>query len=191
MATLGQVILSQALSHADARWREFEGAVREHSRHVYRVAYAVLRNHHDAEDAVQETFLRFLRQERMWAEIRDLRAWLGRTAWRVAVDRRRKATLVSLEEAAGAVEALRTSGASVEDLAAREETLALLERLIASLPRDLRDPLTLSTVEEMTSREIGEILRIPEGSVRQRLARAREMLREKLAALVELPHGRS
>ena len=64
MAAIGQVILIEALLTEEAKDREFEAAVREHARYVYRVAQAVLRNHHDAEDAVQETFLRFLRQER-------------------------------------------------------------------------------------------------------------------------------
>jgi RNA polymerase sigma-70 factor (ECF subfamily) len=190
MAAIGQVILSQALLSADARDREFEAAVRDHARHVYRVAQAVLRNHHDAEDAVQETFLRFLRQEKNWAGIRNPRAWLGRTAWRVALDRRRQVVAVSMDEAADVVETLRAAGASAEEVASQSQTLALVERLISSLPRELRDPLTLSTVEELTSAEIGEVLGIPEGSVRERVSRARTMLSEKLAGLMEKNRGR-
>jgi len=190
MAAMGQVVLSRALLSADAKDREFEAAVREHSRHVYRVAQAVLRNHHDAEDAVQETFLRLLHQQRNWAGIRNPRAWLARTAWRVALDRRRQTAAVSLEEAAEAVETLRAAGASAEEVAAHSQTLALVERLIATLPKELRDPLTLSTIKEMTSAEIGEVLGIPEGSVRERVSRARSVLGEKLAGLMEKNHGR-
>ncbi len=80
----GQVILGEPLSIADAAGDEFEVAVHAHARWVYQVAYSVLRNHHDAEDAAQETFLRFLKCQKRWAEIRDPRAWLARTAWRVA-----------------------------------------------------------------------------------------------------------
>jgi RNA polymerase sigma-70 factor (ECF subfamily) len=68
--------------------------------------------------------------------------------------------------------------------------MALLDRLIATLPRDLRDPLTLSMAEEMTSVEIAGILEIPESSVRVRLMRARELLREKLVTLLEKKHAR-
>jgi RNA polymerase sigma-70 factor (ECF subfamily) len=96
MAAMEQVILSEALLTADAKDREFEAMVREHSGHVYRVAQAVLRNHHDAEDAVQDTFMRWLRQKGSWAGIRNPRAWLGKTAWYVAVDRRRQVATVSL-----------------------------------------------------------------------------------------------
>jgi RNA polymerase sigma-70 factor (ECF subfamily) len=190
MAAIGQVILSQALLSANAKDREFEAAVREHARYVYRVAQAVLRNHHDAEDSVQETFLRFLRQQGNWAGIRNPRAWLAWTAWRLAVDRRRQLVVVSMEEAADVVQTLRAAGASAEEAAAQAQTLALVERLISSLPKDLRDPLTLSTLEELTSAEIGEVLGIPEGSVRERVSRARTMLSEKLAGLLEKNRGR-
>ncbi len=190
MAAMGQVILSQVLLGVDAQDRDFEAAVHEHSRYVYRVAMATLRNHHDAEDAVQETFLRLLRQRKCWAEIRNVRAWLARTAWRVAIDRKRHPAAVSLEDAAGVIDTLRASGASAEEIASHSQILAMVERLIASLPRELRDPLTLSTVEEMTSAEIGEILGIPEGSVRERVSRARSILNGKLAGLMEKSHGR-
>jgi len=180
-----QLILGEAVLTTDENELDFQAFVHDHARHIFRVAYAVLRNHHDAEDAVQEAFLRFLRLGRKWAEVRNPRAWLSRTVWRVAVDRRRKTEPVSMEEVAGAIETLRAQGASVEELAARGETLELVERLAASLPRQLRDPLVLSTVEEMTSAEIGEVLGLPEGSVRRRVAQARAMLHEKLAGWLE------
>jgi RNA polymerase sigma-70 factor (ECF subfamily) len=190
MAVMEQVILNKALLSAEARDREFEAIVREHAGHVYRVAQSVLRNHHDAEDAVQETFMRYLGEERGWAGILNPRAWLGKTAWRVALDRRRKTEAVSLEEAANVVASLRASGASAEEIAAQSQMLAMVEQLMASLPKDLREPLTLSTVQELTSAEIGEVLGIPEGSVRERVSRARTLLSQKLAGLLEKNHGR-
>ena len=103
MAAMEQVILSKALLSAETRDRDFESIVREHAGHVYRVAQSVLRNHHDAEDAVQETFMRYLREEQNWAGILNPRAWLAKTAWHVALDRRRKPVPVSLEDAADVV----------------------------------------------------------------------------------------
>jgi len=67
---------------------------------------------------------------------------------------------------------------------------ALLDRLIDSLPEELRNPLALSLVEELTSPEIAAILGIPEGSVRQRMWQARQILKEKLSVLLEGKHGR-
>ena len=190
MVVSEQIVLSEPISIADAAGDEFEAAVRAHARHVYRVAYSVLRNHHDAEDAAQETFLRFLRQRKRWAEIREPRAWLARTAWRVALDRRRRDPEVALDEAAEKVMQLRAQGKNAEEVAAQSEMRALLDHLIAALPRELREALALSTVEEMTSAEIAAVLEIPEGSVRTRLMRARELLREKLAAVLERKHER-
>lgn len=67
-----------------------EAAVREHARLVYRIAYSVSRNHHDAEDATQETFLRILRYRRKLQGIDDPKMWIARIAWRVAVGQEKK-----------------------------------------------------------------------------------------------------
>lgn len=189
MVVSGQVSLSEPIAKADAAGDEFEGIVRDNARFVYKVVYSVLRNHHDAEDAAQETFLRFLRNRKKWAEIRDRRAWLARTAWRVALDRRRPSPEIALDDMAEAMLELRDRGAGADEIAATEQMAALLGRLIASLPQDLRDAMTLSTVEELTSVEMAEVLGIPEGSVRTRLFRAREILREKLSNLLERKRG--
>ena len=89
MVDPGQAVWSERATIVEAAQDELEAAVREHGRTVYRVAFAALRNHHDAEDAAQETFLRFWRTRKRWSEIRDRRAWLARTAWRVALDHRK------------------------------------------------------------------------------------------------------
>lgn len=190
MIDVGQVILSESVSRSEAAGDEFETTVREEARLVYKVAYSVLHNHQDAEDAAQETFLRFLRHRNRWAEIRDRRAWLAAVAWRVALDRRRLPAEIALDDAADAVSKMRAKGAAADEIASSREMLALLERLIASLPRDLREALILSTTEDLTSAEIGEVLGIPEGSVRARLMRGREILRQKLAAVLEPKHAR-
>jgi RNA polymerase sigma-70 factor (ECF subfamily) len=190
MIDAGQVILSESVSTAEAGRDELEATVREEARLVYKIAYSVLRNHHDAEDVAQETFLRFLRQRKRLAEIRDRRAWLATVAWRVALDRKRMPAEVTLEDAAEAVSKLRANGAPVDEIAASRQMMSLLERLVGSLPRDLREALILSTTEELTSAGISQMLGIPEGSVRTRLLRARGILREKLAALLEPKHAR-
>jgi RNA polymerase sigma-70 factor, ECF subfamily len=183
-----QAILSEAPPIADTVDAAVEEAVREHSRTVYRIAFSVLRNQHDAEDATQETFVRLLRhgkQQRL-ASVRHLRAWLARVVWRVALDRRKAVPEVSLHEAAEAVSSLRANGAGADEIAASEQMKLLLGRLIEGLPRPLRDTLNLSLSEELSSPEIAAVLGIPEGSVRERLWRARRMLKEKLLAVQEV-----
>jgi len=70
---------------------EFASLVERHWRFVFRVVYAVLLNRADAEDAVQETFLKLYRN-RGWRQVENERAFLARAAWRVAVDRRPRVT---------------------------------------------------------------------------------------------------
>jgi len=168
-----------------------ETAVREHARLVYRVAYSVLRNHHDAEDATQEVFVRVLRNRSKLEAVKDLKAWLARIAWRVAVDRRRKADEISLHDAEmdSAVSQLRSQLTSAEEFSLGQEMTALLESLISALPAQLRDVLRLSSVQDLTPAEIAEVLTISESSVRSRMFRARKILKEKLAVLLEGKHG--
>src|SRR4051812_16262811 len=95
MSCAGQVTLSEAAAMAETT-RDVESIVRTHARLVFRVAYSVLRNREDAEDAVQETYIRLMRQD--VSKIDDPRLWLARVAWRVAVDRVRKHSHASLDE---------------------------------------------------------------------------------------------
>jgi RNA polymerase sigma-70 factor (ECF subfamily) len=181
-------IVEEALPIARVAEDALGTLVREHARLVYRVCYSVLRHAEDSEDAAQETFMRVMRNLKKLPEVRDPRAWLARIAWRVALDRKRASPEMSLEDAAAAgaaVAALRDSGASADELAAGNEMSALLERLIGSLPEELRAPLVLSTVEEMTAADIAAVLEIPEASVRTRIFRARQLLREKLDGILE------
>jgi RNA polymerase sigma factor (sigma-70 family) len=125
MTVLGQVSLSEPFPVADAAADEFEAVVRDHSRLVYRIAYSVLRSHHDAEDATQETFMRCLRWWKRLDPVRNRRAWLARTAWRVALDRRPRFRAVSLDDAAEAVAATR---AAADEIAANQQMEAIVER---------------------------------------------------------------
>ncbi len=182
----GQVALTSELATEEAAVEDALGAlVREHARFVYKVAYAVLRKAADAEDAAQETFVRVMRHREKIGGVQDVRAWLARIAWRIAVDRRRAAgPYVTEEEAAEALDRVRTSGKSAEEMVITAQMLGLLQSLIEQLPRELREVVTLSTVEEMRGSEIAAALGIPEASVRTRLFRARQLLKEKFAALL-------
>lgn len=193
LMTTAEAILSDAFPATGTAQQEVEALVREHAGSVFRAAWSVLRDHHDAEDVVQETFLRVLRHRHKLPEIEDRRAWLVRIAWRLALDRIRKRAgrnAAPLDQAADAVLALRRSGASAEQIAGDRQLLSLLERLIAGLPADLREAITLSTVQELSSVEVAAVLGIPGSVVRNRVFRARQLLREKLGALLEGKHAR-
>ncbi len=186
----GEAILSGAATAEDseserARDETLEALVREHSRLVYRIAYAVLRSHHDAEDATQETFMRVLRYSVKLARVEDPKTWLARIAWRVAVDRGKRqsrAREIPLDDPQKPVPELPSSDAGADQTIHGTQISATLEKLINVLPGKLREPLILSTIEEMSPREVAATLGINEAAVRSRVFRARQILREKLEA---------
>jgi RNA polymerase sigma-70 factor, ECF subfamily len=186
---VGEAILSETVTVARTQGRSDAGAlehlVRQHSRLVYRIAYAALGSHHEAEDATQETFLRVLRYSQKLAAVEDPKTWLARIAWRVAVDRSRqrgRKREISLEDDPGKhVTEIASVDAPADQALHGSQFSALLERLIAALPEKLRQPLILSAVEEMSPREVAATLGINEAAVRSRVFRARQILKEKLA----------
>lgn len=167
---------------------DMDGLVAEHRQMVYRISYSVLRNHSDAADAAQDCFLRLFRAADKLAKVTDMKAWIARIAWNAALDVKRRsrhaAVEVPAENLAQGVAALRSSGRSPEEIASGGEMQRLLSQLIESLPENLRQPLQLSTVEELEYSEIAVTLGISEGAVRARLFQARQRLKEKLDSLL-------
>jgi RNA polymerase sigma-70 factor (ECF subfamily) len=171
-----------------------EGLVRAYGRLVYSIAFSVLRNPHDAEDATQEVLVRLLRKDGGLSGIRDPVAYVACIAWRVAVDSRRRHKEISLDSStndglAADVEAeLKESRIDLEQSISDREIMRLVENAIRELPEDLRDAITLSTVEELSAARVGELLGVAEGTVRTRVFRARKLLREKVAHILEKHH---
>jgi RNA polymerase sigma-70 factor (ECF subfamily) len=166
------------VAEATDEFATLETVVREHARFVFKVAYGVLHNSHDAEDVVQEAYLRVHRSG--IKDVDDMRAWLARVTFRLAIDRLRKPQGVDLAD----VESV-SHEPDAEHLVLHRQQVERVQKLIASLPEELRYPLVLSAIEEMSSRQIAEVLDIPESSVRGRVFRARQMLKEKLSAISE------
>lgn len=176
----------QAMTLAQPKEDLLEVTVRDYARLVYRIAYSVLRDEAEAEDAVQDVFLRALRYGKKLAGVDDRKAWLAQIAWRVAVDHRRrgdKGGSRSREKPDG--EALHSREPGAERALLDKERGEVLQQLIAGLPEQLRDPLVLSALEELSSREVGTMLGISEAAVRSRAFRARQLLRGRLLAFNE------
>src|ERR1700744_1855407 len=144
----------------------------EHARFLYRVAWSVLRHAEDAEDCVQEALLKLYRGE-SWRQMTNERAFLASVVWRLALDRRGARQPAAEEEAESQLVDSRPTPASA---AAEDDERELLRELIAGLPQELRDTLRLSALEELNSREIAELMHVPDGTVRTRLMRARTEL---------------
>lgn len=165
-----------------------ESLVRDYSRLVYRIAFAVLRSHHDAEDTTQETFMRVLRYSSKLRDVENPKTWLARIAWRVAVDRSQKRQgkrEVALDDADNPSTEISSPAIGTEETVHSARLGIVIETLIAALPPKLREPLVLSTLEEMSTREVAATLGINEAAVRSRVFRARQILKDKLAQRVD------
>jgi RNA polymerase sigma-70 factor (ECF subfamily) len=188
----GDMSLSQVMALEKTQTRtedELELAVREHARLAYRIAYSVLRNHHDAEDATQETFLRVWKHSKRLPEIQEMKNWIARIAWRVAISRKKKIAEISLEEVEAVGTQIRSIATGAEEIVLKNEMTTVLDKLFTTLPKKLRAPMMLSTVEELSIEDVGRVLGLSEAAVRSCLFRAREILRERLVKLLD-QHGK-
>ena len=162
------------------------GLVSEYAGTLYRVAYSVLRNAADAEDAVQEAFVRVLRHRDTLHEVRDQRVWLIRIVWNVVLDRKRRMkTRPETDDVAELARVLPAAGLSADERVAAAQHHAHVLGCVEKLPAKERQVLMLSAFEELSSVEIASVLGISESSVRSRLFRARNLM----AGLLE--HTRS
>jgi RNA polymerase sigma-70 factor, ECF subfamily len=170
-----------SLTEADAG-EAISALVAHYSTTLYRVAYSITRNAAEAEDAVQETFLRVLRHREKLGEIRDHRVWLVRITWNVVLDRKRRAKArPETEDIADLVRTLPAKSLTAEKNAISSQEHARIMALIDTLPKKEREALMLSAVEELTTAQAAEVLGTTESSVRSRIFRARH----QLAALLE------
>jgi RNA polymerase sigma-70 factor (ECF subfamily) len=149
--------------------------VADHGPALYRMAYRLVGDCHEAEDVVQEAFRSVWSSRRRYEPGRGERAWLVSILRRRAVDRWRKRTgpTVLATETFPDI-----PGAAFDPLAAdyTDEMQDALERL----PRELRETLLLVVVAELTHQEAADELGVPLGTVLSRVSRARERLREYL-----------
>ena len=152
--------------------------VREHSGLLYRVALSLVRNPSEAEDVVQDVFVRVLQRRHELAGIVDLRPWLVRIAWRLALDRSRRIRPQQMDEvfAAGLVAADLPADEALAEATRIAQVLAAMEKL----PKKEREALLLSAMEELSTAEIAAVMGKSESSVRSLLFRARAHLRRRL-----------
>lgn len=174
--------MGSAITHTSSNALEQVSALAtEHSALLFRVAFSLLRNASDAEDVVQEAFLRVLKHRKKLAAIENPRVWLVRIAWNVALDRKRRLRSMPVLEGAEEIMLQHPSAeASAENSLGASQGCARILRIMEKLPRKEREVLRLSAIEELGSAEIAAVLQTTESSVRSCLFRARQRLRDRL-----------
>jgi len=177
----------------------FEQLMRRHNTALFRAARAILRDHADAEDALQDAYLAAYRHLGEFRAEARLATWLTRIVINQALarlrTRRRDRVVVFLDELApGSADPLeqtmdRGQGESPEGDAMRAQMRRLLERKIDALPLAYRTAFVLREVEELTIDEVAQCLAIPAATVRTRVFRARALLRSALAEEIDVATG--
>lgn len=167
--------------------RAFEQLVRRYQRSLYNVAYRISTNEADAAEIVQETFLAAWRKLRDFRGDAGLSTWLtsiavnqARTRWQQNRQKRGREESLDLPDGAGQGRGLQVASeqpSAVEQLE-RSQLRELLERCIRALDQGFREVLVLRDMREMPYEEVGQVLGLREGTVKSRLFRAREMVRD-------------
>jgi RNA polymerase sigma-70 factor (ECF subfamily) len=169
---------------------EFARLVETYHELIYRLAIKMLNNPQDAEDVLQETFIKAYRHLKGFDGRSSLSTWLYRIATNEAlmVLRRKKPVQVSVDETIeteeGEVEPLQIVDwcCIPEDELMSAEARIHLDRAIDNLPPGLRVVFILRDIQGLSTRETGEVLNLSETAVKTRLSRARLRLREELSS---------
>jgi RNA polymerase sigma-70 factor (ECF subfamily) len=172
----------------------FETLMRRYNRTLFRTARAILRDDAEAEEALQDAYLRAYQAIGGFRGEAKLSTWFARIVANEALERLRKrarrAEIVPLQSSTALEELEQIPDTDMdktpERSASRLEMRRLLEAQIDSLPDEYRAVFMLRAVEEMSVEETAAVLGIPPATVRSRLFRARSLLREGLAAKIDL-----
>jgi RNA polymerase sigma-70 factor (ECF subfamily) len=173
--------------------RAFESLVRRNERRVFRVTLAVLGNVEDAEEAMQDTFVKAFRHLDQFRREARFTTWLTRIAVNEAVQKRNaRKNFVPLAEVETAEEHFMPKRheswkSNPEQLYGKQEIHRIVEEAIRSLPEIYREAFVLRDIEELSAEEAAEVLGITVPALKSRLLRARLMMRETLAEKLEEP----
>jgi len=184
--TDGQLLERFSTRSAEAAEMAFAALVERHGPMVLRVCRNTLRDPDEVQDAFQATFLVLVQKARsLW--VRDsLGPWLHRVAYRVATRARSSAARRRKHERRAAA----TRQTLVSNRADWDDTVALLHEEIDRLPERYRVPVVICDLQGLTHEKAARHLGWPVGTVKSRLARARELLRDRLSRRdLEMPAG--
>ena len=155
--------------------------VEQHSVRVYRLAYRLTGNKHDAEDLTQEVFVRVFRSLSTYTP-GTFEGWLHRITTNLFLDGARRKAKIRFDALADDADSRMPSRAVTPDAAVLEGLFDDdVEAALAALPPDFRAAVVLCDIEGLTYEEIADVLELKLGTVRSRIHRGRSMLRKALA----------
>jgi RNA polymerase sigma-70 factor, ECF subfamily len=181
-------LVERCVSGDDAAWEEL---IRQHTRRVYGLCYRFTGSDAEAQDLTQEVFLRIFRSLRSFRSTEgSFVTWLARLTRNLLIDHyrrtRQERVTDSIEEQLPMLEENMAASARPEGLVAGREASEILQAALQRLSPELRETVILRDLQEMEYREIAQVLKVPEGTVKSRLNRgraelARVLRKQKLA----------
>lgn len=171
-------LVQRCLSGEDAAW---EDMVRTHTRRVYSVCYRFTGRDSEAQDLTQEVFLRIFRTLKTFrVGEATFVAWMTRLTRNLLIDHYRRTRLEratdSIEDQLPVLEEHGSASSRTDALVSGREASELLQRALVKLSPELRETVILRDIEELEYREIAQVLKVPEGTVKSRLNRGRAEL---------------
>jgi RNA polymerase sigma-70 factor (ECF subfamily) len=178
-------VAAEAAAWVPPTWEE---VVREHGNRVYRLAYRLTGNAHDAEDLTQDVFVRVFRSLADFTP-GTFEGWLHRITTNLFLDRMRRQQKIRFDALPDDTERLAGREPSPEAVYAEARLDADIESALAALPPDFRAAVVLCDIEQLSYEEIAQTLGVKLGTVRSRISRGRAMLRQALADRAPRPEG--
>ncbi|MDQ4008127.1 MAG: RNA polymerase sigma factor SigE [Actinomycetota bacterium] len=178
----GEVSVQQPPEARDSAWTppSWDEIVRAHSARVYRLAYRLTGNRHDAEDLTQEVFVRVFRSLSSYTP-GTFEGWLHRITTNLFLDHARRRQKIRFDALADDADQRLPGGAPTPERALHDQLFdADIEGALAALPPDFRAAVVLCDIEGLSYDEIAQILDVKLGTVRSRIHRGRSMLRKAL-----------
>jgi RNA polymerase sigma-70 factor (ECF subfamily) len=169
----------------------FETLVKRHHQHAFNIAYGMLRNYEDANEVAQDTFVRVHRAIGRFRGDSEFTTWMYRIVVNLARNylrhgmRHGKGKHVSLDEPIDGTDGelkreLPSQADSADEIAAKEEHTARIMANVQKLPRKYREVLVMRFADQMSYDQISKVLRCSIGTVKSRIARARDGLRRRM-----------
>jgi RNA polymerase sigma-70 factor (ECF subfamily) len=170
----------------DGDQHAWETIVQQHWRKVFNVAYKFVGRHEEAEDLVQEIFLKIFKSLNTFDRRANFQTWLISVSRNLCIDhyrsvRKERETIDQAVDPEAVTPAASEPGA-IEALEQRDR-VELLKEALAALPPALRTAVLMRDIQEMSYQEIAAVLRLPEGTVKSRINRGRTELAQQIRRL--------
>jgi len=177
--------------------KAFETIIEDYQKKVFNIALRMIGNHDDASELAQEVFIRIFKSLKNFKGESSLSTWIYRITTNVCLDelrKRKNKNIVSLDEDVkqddGEIKRQVEDARPTPDvIAEKNEVLRVVKEAILSLPEDQRTVIILRDIQGFSYDEIAKIMNCPEGTVKSRINRSRQILRDRLKPKLELLKG--